>query len=229
MRSTTLALLAILFPALGAAATFEARSEHYALSVDHNAVSTKVVVTDLDANSPVISVDVPWISGQPSKVVRDIGDLHFSVELTRGLWTMTASLEVDRGDMELDSIRAAWNLGPRRKNDAVGGTVNGALRVGGHVQAPVLVHRVEPLYPEEARRNHVSGMVIVQTVIDENGHVTRAEALQGPPELAQAAVDAVKQWTWKPGTQAGKPVPVLFNLTVNFLLNTPPPGPVQPY
>jgi periplasmic protein TonB len=96
------------------------------------------------------------------------------------------------------------------------------------VHAPVVVHRVEPLYPEEARRNHVSGVVIVQTVIDENGHVTEATALQGPPELTQAAVGAVKQWTWKPGTQAGKSVRVVFNLTVNFRLDSTPPAPV-PY
>ena len=108
------------------------------------------------------------------------------------------------------------------------GSVNGAYRVGGDVHAPKVVNRVEPLYPESARRNHVSGLVVVQAVIDENGHVTEVRTLQGPPELTQAAVDAVKQWTFEPGTLAGKPVPVIFNLTVNFKLDSAPPAPV-PY
>jgi TonB family protein len=228
MRSTTLALIAILFPPLGAAATFEARSEHYLLSVDHTAVSTKVVVTDLDANSPVISEDVPCIPGQPSTMIdRTIGDLHFTLRVMRTAALIHARLEVDRGDMQIDAIGSDWSLGPRRRTGAVGGyvvgSVNGAYRVGGDVHPPKVVHRVEPIYPESARKNQVSGAVVVQLSIDANGHVTEAMPLQGPPDLLQAATDAVKQWTWEPGTRAGKPVPVIFNVVVDFKLNTPVP------
>jgi TonB family protein len=229
MRYTTLVLMSILFSTSAAAATFESRSEHYALNVTNSAIAAKVVVTDLDSNSPVISEEIPWTPGQPSKIVRDIGDLRFSVRLTRGLETMTANLEVDRGDMEIDLIRTEWILSPRRTHYPVGGTINGAFRVGGDVHAPQVVHRVEPIYPEEARRNHISGIVIVQTTVDAAGHVTDAIPLKGEPELIAAAIDAVKQWTFEPGTKAGKPVPVVFNLTVNFLLDTTPSQPPVPY
>jgi TonB family protein len=185
------------------------RSEHYALNVTNGAIAAKVVVTDLDSNSPVISEEIPWTPGQPSKIVRDMGDLHFSVRLTRSVETITANLEVDRGDMEIDLIRTEWILAPRRTRYPVGGTINGAFRVGGDVHPPKLVHKVNPLY------------VVVQAMIDAAGHVTDAIPLQGPPELTAAAIDAVKQWTFEPGTRAGKPVPVVFNVTVNFLLDTP--------
>ena len=215
----TSALIAILFASVSGAATFEARSEHYAVNVTNSAIAAKVVVTDLDSNSPVISEEIPWTPGQPSTIDRDMGDLHFKVRLRRDLATMTANLEVDRGDMEIDSIHAAWILGPRRIRSSVGGTINGALRVGGDVHAPKVVNKVNPLYPEEARRNHISGVVVVQAMIDAAGHVTDVIPLQGPPELTPSAVDAVKQWTFEPGTKAGKPVPVVFNLTVNFKLD----------
>jgi TonB family protein len=221
MRSITPVLVLLLLSPAAVAASFEARSEHYALNVTNGAIAAKVVVTDLDSNSPVISEEIPWTPGQPSKIVRDMGDLHFSVRLTRSVETITANLEVDRGDMEIDLIRTEWILAPRRTRYPVGGTINGAFRVGGDVHPPKLVHKVNPLYPDEARRNHISGVVVVQAMIDAAGHVTDAIPLQGPPELTAAAIDAVKQWTFEPGTRAGKPVPVVFNVTVNFQLDTP--------
>lgn len=225
MRSLTSVLIAILFSSAAGAATFEARSEHYALNVTNSAISAKVVVTDLDSNSPMISEEIPWAPGQPSKLDRDIGDLHFSVRLTRGLETITANLEVDRGEMEIDLIRTEWILAPRRAHIRA----EGAMRVGGDVHAPRVVHRVEPMYPEEARRNRVSGIVILETLVDATGRVTDVLPLKPLPYgLTEAAVDAVKQWTFEPGTLQGKPVPVIFNLTVNFKIDQPPVQPV-PY
>ena len=97
-------------------------------------------------------------------------------------------------------------------------------RVGGDVKAPVVITRVEPMYPEEARRNHVAGIVIVEAVIDRNGDVGDVRVLKPLPfGLDQAAVDAVKQWKFRPGTLAGEPVDVLFNLTINFKLDADPP------
>ena len=220
MRHTMLVFMSILFSAAATAATFESRSEHYALKVDNNAVSAKVIVTDLDTNSPMISEEILWAPGQPSTIDRTIGDLHFVLRLARVLTTMTANLEVDRGDMEIDMIRSAWILSPRPvRRAAVGGTINGAMRVGGDVHAPKVIHKVDPLYPESARRDHISGVVVVQAMIDTGGHVADAIPLQGPPELTEAAIDAVKQFTFEPATRQGKPVPVVFNLTINFKLN----------
>jgi TonB family protein len=93
------------------------------------------------------------------------------------------------------------------------------LAVGADVKAPVVLHRVEPVYPEEYRLARISGIVIVQTAITENGTVEDVRLLRSvAPEMDMAAMDAVRQWTFQPGTINGKPAPVLFVLTINFLL-----------
>ncbi|MEA2337029.1 MAG: hypothetical protein QOE82_1036, partial [Thermoanaerobaculia bacterium] len=92
--------------------------------------------------------------------------------------------------------------------------------------APVVTYKVDPIYPEEARRERISGIVIIETVIDRNGVVKDVTVLKPlPAGLSEAAVDAVKQWTFKPGTLDGQPVDVIFNLTVNFKLEETPPEP----
>jgi TonB family protein len=92
--------------------------------------------------------------------------------------------------------------------------------VGGDVKAPVVIVHVDPVYPEEARLQRISGMVIVGTVIDHTGAVRDIKVLKGLPHgLSEAAVDAVKQWVFKPGTMNGEAVDVLFNLTINFKLD----------
>ena len=94
------------------------------------------------------------------------------------------------------------------------------MRVGGDVKAPVTISRVEPTYPEVARKARVQGLVIVECVIDKNGTVRDVKVLKPLPfGLDQAAADAVKRWRFKPGTLNGQPVDVIFNLTVTFKLN----------
>ncbi|PYQ30087.1 MAG: hypothetical protein DMF56_10210 [Acidobacteria bacterium] len=94
------------------------------------------------------------------------------------------------------------------------------LRVGGDVKAPVVINRVEPHYPEVARKARISGIVIVECVIDKNGNVRDVKVLKPLPfGLDQAAAEAVEKWKFKPGTLNGQPVDVIFNLTVNFKLN----------
>ncbi|HEY6141339.1 MAG TPA: energy transducer TonB, partial [Thermoanaerobaculia bacterium] len=101
----------------------------------------------------------------------------------------------------------------------IGGTGDKPLRVGGDVQAPVATTRVEPQYTEIARKARIEGLVIIEAIIDAHGNVTDARVLKPlPMGLDQAAIDAVKRWKFKPGTLNGQPVPVIFNLTVNFRL-----------
>ena len=92
-------------------------------------------------------------------------------------------------------------------------------KVGGDVKEPVIVTRVPPAYPEEARTNRVQGNVILSAVVDEKGAVSKVEAVESPdPSLAQAAIDAVSKWTYKPATLKGKPVKVRMTITVSFKL-----------
>ena len=93
------------------------------------------------------------------------------------------------------------------------------LQVGGDVKEPVVLTKVAPVYPEEARKNGIQGVVKLSAVVDEKGLVSKVEPVESPdPSLAQAAVDAVKRWTYKPATLKGKPVKVIMTVTVNFRL-----------
>ncbi|HYG64633.1 MAG TPA: TonB family protein [Thermoanaerobaculia bacterium] len=96
-------------------------------------------------------------------------------------------------------------------------TSSAPLAVGGAVTKPEAVYRVQPVYTEGARRIRLAGAVIVQAVIDEQGRVTDVELVKGlPMGLDRAALDAVRQWRFKPATLHGRPVKVFFNLTVRF-------------
>jgi periplasmic protein TonB len=93
------------------------------------------------------------------------------------------------------------------------------IDVAGDVVKPEVVTRVQPIYTEIARRAHIQGVVIVETIIDTRGNVTDARVLKSlPMGLSEAAVDAVRQWRFRPATLDGRPVSVYFTLTVNFEL-----------
>jgi len=92
------------------------------------------------------------------------------------------------------------------------------LKIEGDVQRPQPLHTVDPVYPEEARKNRLEGKVIIKTVIDEQGKVQTptVEGSSGHASLDQAALDAVSTWAFKPATLHGKPVAVVYTLTINF-------------
>ncbi|HEX4964429.1 MAG TPA: energy transducer TonB [Thermoanaerobaculia bacterium] len=99
----------------------------------------------------------------------------------------------------------------------VGDTMPIHLSVG--MTKPEVIHQVQPRYSEMARRAGVQGTVIVEAVIDAQGQVTNVRLLRGlPMGLDQAAVDAIRQWRFKPAQLDGHPVKVYFTLTVNFSL-----------
>ena len=88
------------------------------------------------------------------------------------------------------------------------------------MKAPVVQHRTDPQYPDMARKARIAGMVIVEAIINKNGDVEQVKVIKGlPMGMSESAVEAVKQWKFKPGTMNGQPVDVIFNLTVNFKLD----------
>jgi TonB family protein len=96
---------------------------------------------------------------------------------------------------------------------------DGPILVGGDVKPPERVYAPQPTYTEIARKARIQGVVIVQAIIDREGNVTNVKVLKGlPMGLEEAAVEAMKQWKFKPATLNGKPVTVYYNLTVNFKL-----------
>jgi TonB family protein len=96
---------------------------------------------------------------------------------------------------------------------------NEPIRVGGDVAAPKKLHHVDPRYTEIARKARVEGVVIVEAIIDRQGNVTEVKVLKSlPMGLDQSAVEAIQKWRFEPSMLNGKPVPVRYNLTVNFTL-----------
>jgi TonB family protein len=81
-----------------------------------------------------------------------------------------------------------------------------------------LLHRVEPEYPEGARQAGIQGAVVLDILIGVDGAVQSVRLVSGPPELAQAAIDAVKQWRFKPRVVDGHQAGVQTTLTLSFKL-----------
>jgi TonB family protein len=81
-----------------------------------------------------------------------------------------------------------------------------------------LVRRVEPDYPEEALQQQIQGPVVLDVRIAPDGAVQDLKLVSGPPLLAQAATDAVKQWRFKPKAVKGRPVEMQTRVTLNFRL-----------
>lgn len=94
-----------------------------------------------------------------------------------------------------------------------------AVRVGTFgVRPPQKLNEVNPAYPPIAMQAHIQGIVIIEATINEAGNVVNARVLRSVPLLDQAAIDAVKQWRYRPSMLNGEPVPVIMTVTVNFTL-----------
>ena len=100
-----------------------------------------------------------------------------------------------------------------------GGVGGGAFRVGGGVSAPALLHKVEPEYSEEARKAKYQGTVLLYIEVDPNGKPMNIRVIRSLGlGLDEKAIEAVKQWKFKPGYKDGKPVTVQAQIEVNFRL-----------
>jgi len=82
----------------------------------------------------------------------------------------------------------------------------------------LLIHRVQPIYPDSAKQSKIEGVVVVDAIIDECGHVVEVNPISGPTELIPAAITAVKQWEYRPYNSSGQPVAVETQLRINFRL-----------
>jgi len=82
-----------------------------------------------------------------------------------------------------------------------------------------LVHRVEPNYPAIAKLAGIEGTVVIQAIIGHTGAIEQEQIVSGHPLLARAALDAVRQWKYRPYWLDGEAVEVETEVTVKFVLN----------
>ena len=92
------------------------------------------------------------------------------------------------------------------------------VRVSQGVTQGLLLRRIQPNYPPLARQARIQGSVLLQAEISKDGSIQNLRLISGHPMLAPAAIDAVKQWKYKPYILNGEPVEVETQITVNFTL-----------
>jgi TonB family protein len=140
-----------------------------------------------------------------------------------------ARFYVERGDYaptEAALTRALGTIG--READCVAAVVSaasaqreaGAQRNAGGspMKPPLKIKDVKPTYPALAQRARVSGVVVIEGIVDVDGRVRCARVLRAVPLLDQAALDAVSQWEFAPFSLNGTPTPFRLTMTVNFTL-----------
>jgi len=87
------------------------------------------------------------------------------------------------------------------------------------IKPPKLLEKVNPVYPEEARKNKIQGVVVLRVRVDEQGRVEQTMLIKSESSLLnKPAMDAVKQWKYEVLNLKGKPTPVVFNVTISFKL-----------
>ncbi|UCC39606.1 MAG: energy transducer TonB [Candidatus Aminicenantes bacterium] len=124
----------------------------------------------------------------------------------------------------------SFHIPERAAGGEVGGVVGGVVQVGkdkdfakgavravGQIKPPKLLKLVEPAYPEEARKEGVEGVVILEARTNKEGNVEAVQVLRGiDPYLNKAAMDALLQWKYEPMYIKGEPHGVVFTVTVRF-------------
>jgi periplasmic protein TonB len=92
------------------------------------------------------------------------------------------------------------------------------VRVSSGVSTGLLIRKVPPAYPPLARQARIQGVVVLQAQISKEGNIQNLQLISGHPMLAPAAIEAVKQWKYKPYLLNGEPVEVDTQVQVNFTL-----------
>ncbi len=92
------------------------------------------------------------------------------------------------------------------------------VRVSQGVSQGLLVHKVTPQYPPLAQQARIQGTVVLQALIGKDGTIQNLHVVSGHPMLTNAALEAVKEWRYKPYYLNGEPVEVETTINVNFTL-----------
>jgi protein TonB len=129
----------------------------------------------------------------------------------------------------VDGVQGGQNTGPLR--GVISSIVSSAsvadlkiviptrVRVSQGVTAGLLTRKVQPTYPPLARQARIQGVVVLQAEISKDGAIQNLTLISGHPMLVPAAIEAVKQWHYRPYILNGEPVAVETQITVNFTLS----------
>jgi protein TonB len=156
---------------------------------------TTIIVENIPITKPPININRPELPKIPVASEDD----EFCEEVP-----------VDFGDIDIETLIAS--SGPPEDDTEEGIPFHWAS------EKPVLLKRIEPIYPELARKADIDGIVVIKVLIDKKGDIEIAEIFKSIPMLDKAALDAVKQFKFKPGKQGDKYVKVWMHIPFSFKL-----------
>jgi len=148
-----------------------------------------------------LQVDVTYSSGQRQTIVARNSAIHLDLEQNP---QMSSALPSGSTATGTEAHPSGSGVQVRFSSGAV----------------EILGRPKEPVYPLPAQQAHVQGSVVLRASIGEDGGVLNLQVISGPPMLTTAALEAVKQWHFKPHYEEGKAVPTETRITVNFTIST---------
>jgi protein TonB len=92
------------------------------------------------------------------------------------------------------------------------------VNISAGVAVGLLEYKQQPIYPADAKKAHISGTVVLDAIVGTDGTVKELKVVSGPDQLQKAALDAVKNWRYRPYLLNGQPVEVRTTINIIFTL-----------
>ena len=213
IRAFVVALPILMFALAGCSAppTAEADAARQSIASASSAGAEKYAAASLkEAQTAQAALD-DELKAQEGKFIKSYDrarDLAVAAKTAADKATTDATSARERAEFE--EARRAKAAAARREKLAK------AVRVGGQIRPPVRLNEVAPVYPAIAQSARVQGDVVIEATIDEEGTVADARVVKSVPMLDQAALDAVRQWQYRPSLLNGVPTAVITTVTVKF-------------
>lgn len=177
------------------------------------------------------AAETPVVTAEPETRLPTLPTEHETTPLPREVVQPQRLPEVIHTDpIPARATTSPANMGRGVEGGVPGGVPNGIrggttipagpIWAGGDVTAPIVLERVQPIYPARAQSARIEGAVKLEAVILRDGTVGDIRVIQGLRlGCTEAAIAALKQWRFRPGEYRGAPADVYFELTVDFILN----------
>lgn len=206
-----LPILIFAFAGCGAPPTAEADAARQSIASASSAGAEKYAAESLKAAQTAQAALDAELKAQEGKFIKSYDRAkELAVEAKAAADKATTDATSARERAEAEEARRAKAAAARREKLAK------AIRVGGQVRPPIRIKEVAPVYPAIAQSARVQGDVVIEATIDEEGNVADARIVKSVPLLDQAALDAVRQWQYRPSLLNGVPTAVVTTVTVKF-------------
>ena len=195
----------------GAPPTAEADAARQSIASASSAGAEKYAAESLKAAQTAQAALDAELKAQEGKFIKSYDRAkELAVEAKAAADNATTDATSARERAEAEEARRTKAAAARREKLAK------AVRVGGQVRPPIRIKEVAPVYPAIAQSARVQGDVVIEATIDEEGNVADARIVKSVPLLDQAALDAVRQWQYRPSLLNGVPTAVVTTVTVKF-------------